>query len=329
MNEVLGIVFDFNAVDWTAAHRLQLRLQHFGHQKIIPHRDSQVDQDLVKQCRGVVGFKVVWQAVLQLLSFYKIQNDNCELAFIGVTPHECRFLFTGFLCKLDLQQLTKSALQMMQNQSNLRPIDIARLDDEDSMLSGALSKMLCYMNSKHQLNSSAVARQKAKRCRILFFDVGPESAYSSQHLSSLNCAFAAEKMGIVIDGVNLNLSASASVQQVCHVAGGTLFVYSQRILESEKPVGSPASSLIAFLLFHFPCPTLNEGDLVAKSMNAKMDSAPICMCHNKRVSLARLCSCCLAIYCEEFNDAICYFCNARFRRDKPGAQPFARKRQKS
>ena len=130
-----------------------------------------------------------------------------------------------------------------------------------------------------------------------------------QQLALMNCAFAAQRIGVLIDCCAIRANPSTCLRQAVDVTGG-----GHRVLESRPGQQfAPSAVLLPTLLMHF----------LASAETRKLFAAPytaasqacVCVCHREPQELAYLCSCCLAAYCSDAI-AICKICRTRLKRER-------------
>ncbi|KAL3933529.1 MAG: hypothetical protein SGPRY_000240 [Prymnesium sp.] len=147
------------------------------------------------------------QLLVFLNAFHLIHAAN-QSHLLAIHAHEvcCVWPAEGtFLTAAEPQQMRRALLRAM-SQLVARPAS-----DSPALLSGGLSLALCRLARTH--------RMEAKRhLRILIFQLSTDSA--SQHLAVMNCAFAAQKLGVTIDAIVRSSSDSLLLQQVAHLTSG-------------------------------------------------------------------------------------------------------------
>ncbi|KAL5478081.1 hypothetical protein EMCRGX_G024959 [Ephydatia muelleri] len=163
---------------------------------------------------------------------------------------------------------------------------------KSSLLSGALSKSLCYI---HRRKRELPVGQQLKG-RILV--VRTSSDMATQYVSMMNCIFAAEKHGIPIDSCVL-WEDSGFLQQASDLTGG---IY----IKVPEPAG-----LVQFMLWTFLPDASSCRQFLALPPVVQVDYRAACMCHQRLVNVAYVCSVCLSVFCQ-FNP-ICALCQTHFK----------------
>jgi transcription initiation factor TFIIH subunit 3 len=142
------------------------------------------------------------------------------------------------------------------------------------MLSAAISKSLCYIQRCYR----EVEPGDTLKPRLLVIRCDKDSPI--QHISTMNCIFAAQKQNITIDGCVL-WEESSYLQQAADLTGGIYI----RIPE-------PAA-LLQFLLWVF-LPDVQCRSLLSLPVTSTIDYRASCFCHHKLVDVGFVCSVCLA-----------------------------------
>lgn len=162
---------------------------------------------------------------------------------------------------------------------------------KSSLLSGALSKSLCYIHRRKR--ELGVGQQLKGRILV----VRTSSDMATQYVSMMNCIFAAEKHGIPIDSCAL-WEDSGFLQQASDLTGG---IY----IKVPEPAG-----LVQFMLWTFLPDTSCRQFLVLPPV-IQVDYRAACLCHQRLVTVAYVCSVCLSVFCQ-FNP-ICTLCQTHFK----------------
>jgi len=124
---------------------------------------------------------------------------------------------------------------------------------------------------------------------------------SFEFVSCMNCAFAAQKMGVVIDVVDYSQAETPELLQLVHHTQGWYL--------GLEPKDGAQGTLAHAMLSHFVA-----GVSARKCLNPPASPATdlrtICFCHkDKLISVGFVCSVCLHVFCEKRN--VCSACNSR------------------
>lgn len=169
----------------------------------------------------------------------------------------------------------------------------------DSLLSGALSQALSYVNRmRHEMG---VAENLV--ARILVMSASGDTA--TQYMNYMNVFFSAQKMNVIIDTCMLEKDAGL-LQQGADITGG---VY-HRVQAKHFP------ALLQFLTWIFLPDTNLRGALSLPSMD-RVDYRAACFCHRNLIDIGFVCSVCLSIFCKF--SPICTTCHTVFK--TPGPLP--------
>ncbi|CAJ0957243.1 unnamed protein product, partial [Mesorhabditis belari] len=170
-----------------------------------------------------------------------------------------------------------------------------------SSLAPALAHGLCYLNTCTTLsealptNSIATTETKAsKDNRVLIVSMRDEIV--TEHSQLMNLFFTANKYGYCVDVVALD-NPSPLLQQAADITGGLC-------LRVSKP-----DELLKALMTHILCPTSLRTSF-SSPPEGTVDYRAACICHNRLVNQAWICSVCLAIMCQFM--PICKVCKAVF-----------------
>eukprot|EP00746_Dinoflagellata_sp_MGD_P118943 gnl/MRDRNA2_/MRDRNA2_54969_c0_seq1.p1 gnl/MRDRNA2_/MRDRNA2_54969_c0~~gnl/MRDRNA2_/MRDRNA2_54969_c0_seq1.p1 ORF type:complete len:171 (+),score=16.13 gnl/MRDRNA2_/MRDRNA2_54969_c0_seq1:2-514(+) len=146
--------------------------------------------------------------------------------------------------------------------------------------------------------------------RILLLDASvSEGEFAKQQLALMNCAFAAQRTGVLFDCCSLRARSSTSLRQAVDVTGGV-----HRTLEARPGQQlAPSTLLLPTLLVHFLADASTRKLLATRY--TPTSQACVCVCHNQPQELAFLCSCCLAPYCSDAV-AICKMCRTRLKPER-------------
>ncbi|CAG8625531.1 10436_t:CDS:2 [Dentiscutata heterogama] len=148
-------------------------------------------------------------------------------------------------------------------------------DKASSMVAGALSMALCYIN--RITKADEIGHVKS---RILIISVSPDSPY--QYISIMNCIFSAQKLCIPIDVCKVyGGDTPVFLQQASHITGG-------KYLKLDMPQG-----LLQFLMIAFLPDRYNKKYLCLPG-EERVDFGAACFCHKKIIDVGYVCSVCLS-----------------------------------
>ena len=115
----------------------------------------------------------------------------------------------------------------------------------------------------------------------------------------------AQKMNVNLDSVVIGEEESTFLQQASHISHGLY----RRIPTSND--------LLQLLLTFYLSPSSRR--MFVSPSNASVDSRAACVCHQKLVEFAYMCSVCLALHCSD--DLLeCLNCGAKCKRNRRQAQ---------
>mmetsp|Transcript_40538 Transcript_40538/g.108498 ORF Transcript_40538/g.108498 Transcript_40538/m.108498 type:complete len:288 (-) Transcript_40538:124-987(-) len=161
-------------------------------------------------------------------------------------------------------------------------------------IASALSKALCHANRAKQANP-------ALSCRVLVLQAARD--LDSEYNTIMNCVFAAQKLGVVVDTCVLSREPSTFMQQAADQTGGAH-------VHLQKGKDAPAQPLLQQLLMAF-LPSADERRVLQLPHATSIDLRAACFCHQKTVETAFVCSVCLSIFCERH--AQCPTCSTEVR----------------
>ena len=126
----------------------------------------------------------------------------------------------------------------------------------------------------------------------------------------INAAFAAQKLEIVIDAVDLTSDSARTsspcilLQKICGLTNG--LCYNPFALQTNSNSNEPKTfgkEMLLHMLFNYFLPDLHlrEKFLLPENLVAKKNdyNKTICFCHNRLVNRGFVCSVCLAVFCEK------------------------------
>lgn len=129
-------------------------------------------------------------------------------------------------------------------------------------IASALSKALCHANRAKQANPALL-------CRVLVLQVARD--LDSEYNTIMNCVFAAQKLGVVVDTCVLSREPSTFMQQAADQTGGAH-------VHLQKGKGVPAQPLLQQLLMAF-LPSFNERRVLQLPHATSIDLRAACFCH--------------------------------------------------
>lgn len=174
-----------------------------------------------------------------------------------------------------------------------------RVDDEG---------VIALMGSKAKKKNKAEAQQSAWSPRILFLQASQDR--SRDYNAFMNCAFAAAKQHVVVDGcflaaqgesINNNATSSAFLEQAVDLTGGVFL--------APKPAAQVGGALteVLFTVFLAPLPCRSALHLPGLS---KVDFRARCFETGETVDQAFVCNQCLSIFQTMPKEAHCPTCRA-------------------
>eukprot|EP00742_Colponemidia_sp_Colp-10_P007527 GILJ01008113.1.p1 GENE.GILJ01008113.1~~GILJ01008113.1.p1 ORF type:complete len:329 (-),score=34.17 GILJ01008113.1:225-1169(-) len=254
-------------------------------------------------------FQQMWDQVLMFLSSYSLLRSDNQLAVIASNMNESRFVFNsdetvaGWNPNSGLHQAFSSLTERIKDIALQVPTPEQSETEQGSVLSGALSMALCYINRIQRKISDV-------KPRILMLQVSPD--LSPQYVPLMNCIFSAQKNSIPLDACVLCDTDSTFLQQAAHLTNG---VY----LRPDKRQG-----LLQYLLTIFLVDVYSRKFLRMPTA-ADVDYRAACFCHKTVTDLAYVCSVCLSIYCNN-RSPLCNTCGTRFALPKLPALPAKKKK---
>ena len=160
------------------------------------------------------------------------------------------------------------------------------------LLSAAFATALCRLERARRL------RVKVEP-RLLLIHASPDSP--SQHLASMNCVFAAQKLGILIDTVSLARGDDSMVlQQAAHLTGGLH-------LRPDEPT---LRGLSQYLITHC-LPSRQARQFLCMPRQRQPETRALCFLSKDPVEIGHACSVCLAVFRHDNLNA-CPVCGTRF-----------------
>ena len=171
------------------------------------------------------------------------------------------------------------------------PLPANASDSTGPLLSAALATGLCRMQRARRVRATVEPR---------FLVIHASADAPAQHLASMNCVFAAVKLGILIDAVVLAPEDSMVLQQASHLTGG-LYV---------RP-DAPSRRALAQYLITCVLPDRYARQFVRAPEQGQPETRALCFLTQKPVEIGHACSVCLAVFSHD-KLAICPVCSTRF-----------------
>jgi len=210
---LIAVVVDFNAVAWSQRSKAL---------------NSKSKTDGAKQSseNDVLELPQVLDVVQTFLhSVLMLHRDNDVAVYAACPDGTCRLLYPDHRSQTKIIELG----QIHYKVSKRLKLGIRATSDivdgkykYRNSLAASLSCALCYCNRLSEKYQKAAYGTKAlvPRQRILLLNVSEEDA--SQYVTTMNAAFAAQKMNIPIDICDFTASGLSLLQQVSHLTNGLL-----------------------------------------------------------------------------------------------------------
>ena len=246
-------------------------------------------------------------AVLLFANAFRLLNAGNRLLLVGEHPKAAKCLLPGPAAaspwrrwsQILRKTLVGSAGQMIM-------AEVAG----GSLVGGALALALCRL---------AAARRAAPRLqlRVLVLHASPD--VPGQHLPAMNCAFAAKKLGVIVDAIVLAPSDSPLLQTAADVTGGLYL----------KPDAAARAGLAQYLLS--AClPDQHARQIVRPPAQGKLETRALCYLTKQPVEIGHACSVCLTVFADPTalgSPPTCPVCGERFVL-KPVPKPPPKKKQR-
>ncbi|RKP02961.1 hypothetical protein CXG81DRAFT_24367 [Caulochytrium protostelioides] len=159
-----------------------------------------------------------------------------------------------------------------------------------SAMASALSKALAYTNKVK------VARPDMEiATRSLIISLTPDNP--AEYVPLMNCIFAAQKMGHMLEVCKLHRGDTAFLEQAAHITGSNFIQVDDvsRLAQTLLQVFLPDQETRRWLVL----PTKEDVDFRAA-----------CFCHKRIVSVGFVCSICLSIFCAPQKE--CIMCGTEY-----------------
>eukprot|EP00250_Pteridium_aquilinum_P001485 c11677_g1_i2 orf=94-1008(+) len=254
----------------------------------------------VSSSTGLTFNQFMQNVVLFLNSILLLNNLN-EIVVIVYGARSCGFVFNSNLekTKNEKQQISPSLKILKQLDEFLQKEEAlpksAEKDtySEYSLLSGALSMSLCY------IQRTLKAGPSHPQPRILCLQC--KSDAPQQYVAVMNAVFSAQRSMIPIDTCIVGTEHSAFLQQAAHITGG---VY----MKPSLPEG-----IFQYLTVVFAT-DLHSRRFLRLPRPTGVDFRASCFCHKKIIDMGFVCSVCLSIFCKKHSS--CSTCGANFSQNR-------------
>ena len=260
------------------------------------------------------------QGVLLFLNAYQLLLAGNQLVLFAVQPEEVQVIWPppeagadAFMGTSDAHSLRAAVaaaiarLAASQREEHKdceeRPLHPAPL------LSMAMGTAVCRLQR-------ACRSQPKVQPRMLVISAAEDSI--AQHLGSMNCVFAAQKLGILIDGVCLARQGSMVLQHAATLTGG---LYLQPDAATQRGL---AQYLITCCL-----PNRYERQYLRQPHQGRVETRALCFLTKRPLEVGHACSVCLAVFDHDKLRA-CPVCDTRFAlMIAPGQFPKKKKKMAS
>jgi transcription initiation factor TFIIH subunit 3 len=297
-------------------------------------------QNLVSNASKMPTINPSYYSHLQIITFiraYTLLNDRNRLALFTVGASSTSLLFATSNCGLQHSSLPPSADPASYILDKLK--DAIKHDEQQqfskkvttqhqhrfSMLSGALSRALCFINKVQQLqehdsvsgDSSQISRPISRTNirtsnsrinnntnnntislapRVMCITGCPDAP--SQYISMMNAIFASQRQHVAIDCCKLGPTHSVCIQQASYMTGG---VY----IKPKYP-----GAVLQYLFASMSADPSTRRLLKLPKANSSVDFRASCFCHRNRVDVGFVCSVCLSVFCDKVKE--CSTCSTVF-----------------
>eukprot|EP00300_Choanocystis_sp_HF-7_P015872 c19207_g2_i1.p1 GENE.c19207_g2_i1~~c19207_g2_i1.p1 ORF type:complete len:354 (+),score=59.52 c19207_g2_i1:38-1063(+) len=231
---------------------------------------------------------LVEQTLVFANAFLMLRPHN-RIAFIAAHPLCAKFLWPLPSRPLDAP-VKEIASLVCDGIKELARAPLHANERGKSLLAGALSLSLCYINR-------LVKEDPSVRPRILILNTCPDQP--KQYISIMNSIFSAQKLNTAIDTLEYSPTPATFLQQAAHITGGTCYC------PKTKLPGQHLAYLMSLFLSSTACRAY-----LNKPSDEVVDFKAACFCHKRGISTAFVCSVCLSIFCEFL--PICSTCGVRF-----------------
>lgn len=263
-----------------------------------------------------VEFQHVFEAILIFSNAHLMCHRRGELVCIAALPGRTMYLHStqsspGVRLSDKTPQIVETLHAAVSSCSgNLEPVPIRRVLCPTSFetvpqvaTAAALGRFLCHSRKRAEV-SLATLRQHTTlesqeisdlSSRVLVLKLGNDM--QAQYHTTMNCIFAAQRQGIVIDACVLATHASVLMKQAAHLTRG-VYLHVSRKAQFEDLIVHLTSAFAASSAIreHMRLPLVDEIDFHAN-----------CFCHDppRRLDQGWVCSVCLSAYCDEHKECGC------------------------
>ncbi|KAF9049968.1 transcription factor Tfb4-domain-containing protein [Panaeolus papilionaceus] len=262
------------------------------------HLSVLIDLDPSQWLNSQIPFNTFISHLLSFLNAFIALDHENSLAVFAALPGKSQMLYSS----IDPQQQSVTidpnsyppfklldSIVTASIQRELDSFDESNLQ-ENTILVGALTKALCYVNRLSLSHPS-----HAVDPRILILSVSPD--LSTSYIPIMNAIFSAQKLKVTIDACQISGPSTVFLQQAAHLTGGAY-------LYLEKPDAFLQHLIMAFL----PPPAIRK--ILAVPTQDKIDFRAACFCHKNIIDVGFVCSVCLSIFCQPV--PVCSTCRTKF-----------------
>lgn len=173
--------------------------------------------------------------------------------------------------------------------SSVRPVDSVQelaqfATQEHVSIAKALCVALCVANRVLKDDG----KSQGLKTRLLLLTATQVPPYDA--VTSMNCAFAAQKLGFVLDILDYTQSTSPTLRQLVHHTDGWYL--------SLAPKDGRQGALAHSVLYFFVCPP-EKREHMSGPPAVPTDMRSVCFCHKELQSMGFVCSVCLSVFCEK------------------------------
>uniref|UniRef100_A0A6U0YPM0 RNA polymerase II transcription factor B subunit 4 n=1 Tax=Rhizochromulina marina TaxID=1034831 RepID=A0A6U0YPM0_9STRA len=249
-----------------------------------------------RNAAGKLSLDELVQALLVFTRVYLLLDRRNEVKIVATAPGTNQEVFSSTSFD-DLAAVNLHANLLSQVKELVDSLDMERGRASDGpsapgamRLAAALSKTLCVANRSRR-------RDPTMSLRVLIIQASPD--YDSEYNAVMNCTFACQTMGCMVDSCLLAEDPSNLLQQATDLTGGAY----THLCEPGPPVLQQL--LLAFL------PSTSERAILKLPVPSTVDYSASCFDYNCKVDQAYVCSVCLAIYRDM--PAVCPTCQSPVR----------------
>ncbi|MCO5607008.1 hypothetical protein L7F22_061199 [Adiantum nelumboides] len=250
---------------------------------------------------SALTFNQFMQNVVLFLNSILLLNNLNEAVVIAFGARSCGFVFNSNLEKTKNEKqhlspslrLLKEVEEFLNKEAVLPTAADSNTVNESSLLSGALSLSLCY------IQRTLIGGPSHPQPRILCLQC--KSDAPQQYVAVMNAVFSAQRSMIPIDTCIVGNEHSAFLQQAAYITGG---VY----MKPSLPEG-----IFQYLTVVFAT-DLHSRRFLQLPRPAGVDFRASCFCHKKTIDMGFVCSVCLSIFCKKHSS--CSTCGANFSQSR-------------